>query len=214
MSEKKDNMMTAKAIAKSLEKIPLDGSNWLIPNEKKEYLQLRDNLITALKYNTKKSWDKVTKNNQLITDLNEWKNNTSTWESILEHNDVAMFPPCLDDLKIKFQCIMDKKYCEGVNRLSYTVVHESGGTGLLYHKSLISLREEYGVFRFRNTVGDNMFKALRRHLNVTRDDFTSMYGLALHDDPCACDELLIEMLVSGRLSGAIRSYKIEREYSS
>ena len=205
-------MMSAEAIAKSLEHIALDGSNWLVQNPRKEYLTLRDNIIIALKYNTAKSWDKVTKNKQLISDLKQWRDNTSTWETILEHNDVAMFPPCLKNLKSRFQCIMDKEYCEAVNRLSYTVVTDEASS--LYHKSLISYREEYGVFRFRNVVGDNMFKALRRHLNVTRDDFTSMYGLALHDDLCACDELLIEMLVSGRLSGAIRSYKIEKEYSS
>ena len=64
-------MMSAEAIAKSLEHIQLDGSNWLVQNPRKEYLTLRDNIIIALKYNTAKSWDKVTKNKQLISDLKE-----------------------------------------------------------------------------------------------------------------------------------------------
>ena len=82
----------------------------------------------------------------------------------------------------------------------------------LYERSLRSYKAEYGVFRFRCVVGDNLLRLLRRHLQVSEYEFESVYGEGLFYDHDFCDDLLVEMLVTGHLRGAVRSYKIEREY--
>lgn len=204
-----NGVLTPEAIAKALDNIPRDGSSWLIPNRLYEYHRVIDDIIFALTYDT--GWEKVSSNQEKIRQLKEWKDGVPDWEAILKRSDVAMFPPCLLKLKRCFMVEYEMDYCETVNRLSWLAVHDDNG--VWYHNILEGYRAEYGVFRFRCVVGDNLFKLLRRHLRCTLDEFESVYGPGLHDDHCFCDDLLIEMLVSGHLRGAVRAYKIEREYS-
>lgn len=198
--------MTPESIAKSLENIHQDGSSWLINNWQKEWRDIKFDLIQSIKYNT--SWHKISSNTQAIADLKQWAEEVPTWETIISTNDVAMFPVCLKPLKVFYLVHMDKEYCESVNRLSYQAVVKQSE---LYHRVLQRYKAEYGVFRLCSVIGHNMYKQLRRHLNITDDEFIDTYGERLLADPCCCDELLIEMLVNGRLTGVIRNYKIETE---
>lgn len=200
--------LSSEAIGRGLEHLHLDGSSWLVCNWHREYADLKFDLVDSIRYNY--AWHRVTSNHDAVQSLLEWVDITPDWERIIDEDDVAMFPPVLDKLKSFYLVNVDKDFCEDVTRLSYICM--SGDVSELYHRSLSSCRAEYGVFRFRAWVGDNLFKSLRRHLQVTLDEFTNVYGESLLDDPDCCDELLVEMLVTGHLRGAVRSYKIEKEY--
>jgi len=199
---------TSEAIGQALGSVHLDGSSWLVNNWRRDYRDLKFFLVDCIRYNH--GWDRVTSKPEAVGKLLEWVKVTPDWERIIRDDDVAMFPPVLRRFKVFLMVNMDKEFCESVNRLSYLAVN--GENRELYHRSLQSLRASYGVFRFRCVIGDNLFKVLRRHLQVSLDEFESVYGEALLEDLDCCDELLIEMLVSGRLRGSVRSYKIEREY--
>ena len=199
--------LSSEAIGRGLESIHLDGSSWLVCNWHREYADLKFDLLDSIQYNY--AWHRVTGDLDAVDSLLEWVDVTPDWERIISEDDVAMFPSVLDRLKSFYLVNVDKDFCEDVSRLSY-IVHCGGGE--LYCRSLSSCRAEYGVFRFRAWVGDNLFRSLRRHLQVTLEEFTSVYGEALLDDHDCCDELLVEMLVTGHLRGAVRSYKIEGEY--
>ena len=202
--------LTPEGIARMLSNIPMDGSSWLIPNWRYTYRHMKYDLINTLKYDV--GWQKISSNTEAIKQIKEWRDTTSNWQKIIETDDVAMFPLCLKKMKQYYMVNMDKEYCETVNRLSWQAKKNHHGNGQLYHRILNDFKAEYGVFRFRCVIGDNLYKVLRRHLVVTDDEFTSTYGNRLLDDSDCCDELLIEMLVRGRLSGAVRSYKIEGEF--
>lgn len=202
--------LTPEEIGNSLANLSLDGSSWLVDNPMREYHEIINDLIFCLNYDI--GWDKISSDMIKINELKQWKEEVSTWERILKSNDVAMYPPCLWKVKSMFLIIMDKDYCETINRLSWCSITDFHGLGDLYHRRLVMYKAEYGVFRFRNIIGDNMLKALRKHLNITEEDFEAVYGLSLHEDINSCDEMLVEMLVKGRLNGAIRNYKIENEY--
>ena len=200
--------MSVQAICNSLEKIPTDGSSWLIPNWKYDYRNMKHDLIFGLKYD-------VTKNLYDFTDdidaLREWRDATPSWEKIIENNDVAMYPPCLKEFKSFYMRHMDMDCCETINLLSWNAVHSDYTT--YFHNRLYDFYGEWGVYKFRCIIGDNMFKLLRKHLNVTVDEFQSVYGVGLFYDVDCCDEMLIEMFVTGRLTGGVRNYKIEKDYA-
>ena len=198
--------MSPESIARSLEHLRLDGSSWLINNWQKEWRILKYDLIQAIKYDC--NWQKISSNKQAIDELKRWASEVPTWETIINTNDIAMFPKCLKQLKRLYLCQMDKEYCETVTRLSYAASKDNE----LYHRALQSYRAEYGVFRLCSVIGYNLYNQLRRHLQVSDEEFTATYGERLLDDLSCCDEMIIEMLVNGRLTGAVRSYKIEAEF--
>ena len=205
-------MLTQKSIAYALSNVKTDGSSWLVQNKFREYNDKKLILIDSLKFDYE--WDRISSDDKVIFVLKDWRDNTSDWELILRNNDVAMFPKVLDDMKSVYISEVIKEYCEDVTRLSYCSVKDYEGKGKLYHDALVRVKSAYGVFRLRCVIGDNLLKMLRRHLKVSEYEFTVEYGLSLHDDPCFCDDLLVEMLVTGHLVGGVRSYKIEREYFS
>jgi len=198
--------LTPQAIANSLNNIPKDGSSWLIPNWHYQYRNMKFNLIQSLKYDI--NWNKI----NFVKDIHSlqyWKNNTENWEEIIENDDVAMFPSELICLKKFYIIHTDMDCCERINQLSYNIIHSEYSE--FFKKQLIDFYAEYGVFRFRCTIGENLYKMLRRHLKITHQEFQETYGVGLFFDKDCCDELLIEMLCKGRLSGAVRSYKIESD---
>ena len=197
--------MSPESIARSLEHLRLDGSSWLIDNWQKEWRILKYDLIQAIKYDC--NWQKISSNKKAIAEVKKWASEVTTWETIIITNDVAMFPKCLRQLKRLYLTHMDKEYCETVTRLSYNAQENE-----LYHRALQSYRAEYGVFRLCSIIGYNLYNQLRRHLQVSDEEFTATYGERLLDDLSCCDEMIIEMLVNGRLTGAVRSYKIEAEF--
>ena len=203
-------MLDSEAIARSLENVHTDGSSWLVKNQSRDYFDFKKELIHALKYET--YWNHISKDKEWISALREWRDNTPDWEHILESNDVAMYPECLHNFKKTFLCLIEKEHCEDITRLSYMSRFNMDGNSSAYHNALLRCKSDYGVFRLRCNIGDNLYKQLRRHLNITDEDFEDVYGLALYEEPDCCDDLLIEMLTEGHLSGAIRSYKIENEY--
>ena len=203
-------MLTQKSIAYALSNVKTDGSSWLVQNKFREYSDKKLVLIDSLKFDY--CWDRISSDDEIIRQLRVWRDTTDDWEVILRTSDVAMFPKVLDGMKSVYMSEVIKEYCEDVTRLSYCSATDYKGRGALYHDALVRVKSAYGVFRLRCVIGDNMLKMLRRHLKVTEYDFTVEYGLSLHDDPCFCDDLLIEMLVTGHLVGGVRSYKIEREY--
>jgi len=203
------SVWSSDAIAKALCSVHLDGSSWLVDTWSRRYNELQITLVDCIQYNY--GWHRITDNPDVIDEIIGWAEETPDWRRIIESSDVAMFPPILKELKRYLMVNTDKDFCEAVNRLSYQAVHNKE-MGDFYHKQLQSCKAEYGVFRFRCVIGDNLFKLLRRHLQVTEYEFETVYGECLLADPDCCDELLIEMLVSGHLRGAVRSYKIEREY--
>lgn len=200
--------LSSEAIGRSLENVHLDGSSWLVSNWHREYADLKFDLADSIRYNY--AWHRVTEDPLVVSVLLEWASVTPDWERIISEDDVAMFPPVLSRLKSFYLVNVDKDFCEAVTRLSYMSCF--GEFPELYHRNLQFCRAEYGVFRFRSVVGDNLFRSLRRHLQMSLDEFESVYGEALLDDPDCCDDLLVEMLVTGHLRGAVRAYKIEREY--
>lgn len=201
-------LLSCEAIGRGLGSIHLDGSSWMIHNWHRDYADLKFDLIDSIKYNY--AWHRITEDQEFVCKVLEWAESTSDWERILEEDDVAMFPPILNSLKSFYLVNVDKDFCETVSQLSYNVLF--GECSELYHRSLQSCKAEYGVFRFRAVIGDNLFKLLCRHLQVSVDEFTTVYGEALLYDHDCCDELLIEMLVTGHLYGSVRAYKIEKEY--
>lgn len=203
-------MLTQKSIAYALSNVKTDGSSWLVQNKFREYNDKKLVLIDSLKFDY--AWERISSDEEVICQLRVWRDTTDDWEEILRANDVAMFPSILNGMKSMYMSEVIKEYCEDVTRLSYCSVNDYQGKGALYHDALVRVKSAYGVFRLRCVIGDNMLKMLRRHLKVTEYDFTVEYGLSLHDDSCFCDDLLIEMLVTGHLVGGVRSYKIEREY--
>ena len=202
------SVWTSEAIGEALGSVHLDGSSWLVDNWHRTYHDVVVTLVDCILHDY--GWSRVTNNLEIVNELMEWVNATTDWRRIIEGNDVAMFPKVLFELKRFLLVNMDKEFCETVTRLSYQAVSEVNGE--LYHRSLQSCKAEYGVFRFRCVVGENLLKQLRRHLQVSESEFQDVYGECLLEDVDCCDELLIEMLVSGHLRGAVRSYKIEGEY--
>lgn len=200
-------ILTGEAIANSLENI---HDSWLIHDPVRDYHDLKYDLLDCLSYDY--GWERISSDTDKISELKKWRDTTSNWKSIIDSDDVAMFPDCLKLLKREYMLMFDKDFCETVNRMSYCSLVDFKGMGELYRRNLESFKAEYGVFRFRCVIGFNLFKILRRHLRMTLDDFTNVYGNGLYDDPCFCDELLVELLVEGRLAGSVRAYKIEREY--
>ena len=198
---------SSESIGEALGNVHLDGSSWLVNNWHYQYRDLIINLVDCISYDY--GWQRVTDNLELVDELMSWVDSTPDWKCIIESGDVAMFPPVLDKVKHFLMVNTDKEFCETINQLSYQAKVTNSE---FYHKQLQSCRAEYGVFRFRCVIGDNLFKLLRRHLQVTEFEFQNVYGECLLDDPDSCDELLIEMLVTGHLRGSVRSYKIEEEY--
>ena len=202
-------MITSEEIGRSLENI--NNNSWLLPVDwKTEYRMIKQDIIDCLMWDV--GWERITTDTDKIKELKEWKESQPNWEQIIKNNDVAMFPNCLSKVKSMFLVNIDKEYCESVSRLSYEASIDDNGIGEKYHQILEEFKAEYGVFRFRAIVGDNMFMMLRRHLQISEEDFQNVYGLGLHDDICACDDLLINMFVEGRLTGEVRGYRIDREY--
>ena len=202
------SVLTPEAIARSLSS--LGDNSWLIPNPRREYHEIKYELIDCLRYDY--GWERISSDQDKILELKEWRDSMPDWEKIIRNDDVAMFPPCLKPLKQMFMIIYEKDYCETINCMSWNSLQNKNGMGHVYRRNLEAYKADYGVYRFRCVVGDNMLKLLLRHLRMTLDDFVAVYGPGLHDDHCFCDELLVELLVSGHLRGGVRSYKIEREY--
>ena len=202
-----EDYLNVEAIGNSLENIK---DTIYFPDWHRDYNKIKNNLLYCLDYDV--YWDYIPFDRD---ELLEWKNEVSTWRTILEDNDVAMYPPCLHSLKEMFICEYDKEFCEDITRMSYCVmVEHNKNRHDMFKRSLDDYRMDYGVFRLRCVIGDNLLKLLRRHLRVNSEDFMNVYGLGLCEDLDCCDDLLIEMLVTGHLRGGVRSYKIESEYYS
>lgn len=194
------------SIGRSLEH--LGRNSWLLPNPTRDFRDMKLDLVNCIEFDS--GWERVSSDVDLILELKEWVSVTPDWKDIILRNDVAMFPVCLAGLKSVFMCNVDKVFCENVSRLSFAAVNDV--EGVVFHRLLMDYRAEYGVFRFRCVVGDVLFKALRRHLRVSLEEFTGVYGLGLFYDDCFCDDLLVELLVVGRLRGPVRGYKLDGEF--
>lgn len=200
-------ILTGEAIGNSLGNLK---DSWLVHDPARDYQDIKYDLVDCLTYDY--GWERISSDQDNIIRLKNWRDTTSNWRSILESDDVAMFPDCLRSLKENYMLMYDKDFCETVNRMSYCALVDKDGMGVVYRRNLERYKAEYGVFRFRCVIGFNLFKVLRRHLQVSLEDFTAVYGMGLYSDPCFCDELLVELLVEGRLAGSVRAFKIEREY--
>lgn len=203
-------VLTQEGIARALASVSFDGSSWLVPNKFYEYRERKLLLLDSLRFDY--GWERISSDDGVIGELREWRDSTADWERILVDNDVAMFPPVLSGMKSVFMGEVIKEFCEDVTRLSYCSVTDYRGCGGLYHDALVRVKSAYGVFRLRCVIGDELLKLLRRHLNVSEEDFTVEYGLGLCEDSCFVDDLLVEMCVVGRLRGVVRSFRIEREF--
>ena len=201
------SVLTGEAIGRSLADIK---DSWLLPNLQREYHDIKYELIDCLRFDV--GWERISSDLLKINELKEWRDCTGDWEHIIRCDDVAMFPACLSGLKSMFMIMHERDFCETVNCMSWKSLINHKGNGSLYRRNLESYIAGYGVFRFRCMVGDRLLKLLLRHLRMSLDDFEAVYGYGLFLDHDCCDDLLVELLVTGHLRGGVRSFKIEREY--
>lgn len=137
-----------------------------------------------------------------LKEFKEWCNTTPSAYNILDENDTALFPRCLDEVKEYYLTHLESDFQETMSDLEKTpILKEYQGE----HKGV------YGYHLYANIVGNYIINNLCKHLNITHDEFAKTYGELLFEDTSSIDDLLGELLTTSHLVGEKRGHKIEVE---